>query len=408
MNVTITGENEMISKQILEDISNSSAIRAMFIEGRAMAEELGADNVFDFSLGNPVTPVPASFTKALQDVILGEDSINLHGYMDNAGYKEVRHAVAKNLNQRFDTKFEWNNIIMTVGAAGAINVILKTLIDPGDEMMVFAPYFTEYRNYIGNWRGKLVVVEPNYKNFQPNFQDFENKISPKTKAIIINNPVNPTGVIYSEDTIKQIAAILERKQQEYGHEIYIISDEPYRELIYDGKKTVFLTKYYRNTFVAYSFSKSLSIPGERIGYIVVPNEMADFKWVMDGLTIANRICGFINAPSLIQKAIARCLDEPVDVNYYDRNRKLIYEELTRLGFACVKPEGAFYMFIKSPEPNEKQFIEVAKKHHIILVNGTTFACPGYVRLAYCTSYEMIQRSIPAFEKLAEYYHLKQG
>lgn len=395
----------MISKQILEDISNSSAIRAMFVEGRAMAEEIGDENVYDFSLGNPVTPVPEVFTKAMQDIIAEEDSMSLHGYMDNAGYKEVRQAVADNLNQRFGTNFQWSNIIMTVGAAGAINVILKTLIDPGDEMMVFAPYFTEYRNYIGNWRGKLVVVEPDYKTFQPDFQDFETKITPRTKAVMINNPVNPTGVIYSEDTIKRISAILERKQQEYGHEIYIISDEPYRELAYDGKKTVFLTKYYKNTFVTYSFSKSLSIPGERIGYLVVPNEMKDFKWVMDGLTIANRICGFINAPSLLQKAVARCLNETADVAYYDRNRKLIYEELTRLGFSFVKPEGAFYMFIKSPDPDEKQFIEVAKKHHIILVNGTTFACPGYVRLAYCTSYEMIQRSLPAFEKLSKYYNL---
>ena len=397
----------MISKQILEDISNSSAIRAMFIEGQAMAELIGAENVYDFSLGNPVTPVPESFTKALTDIVAEEDSLSLHGYMDNAGYREVRQAVADNLNQRFGTNFAWNNIIMTVGAAGAINVILKTLIDPGDEMMVFAPYFTEYRNYIGNWRGKLVVVEPNYKTFQPDFKDFESKITPRTKAVMINNPVNPTGVIYSEATIKQIAAILERKQQEYGHEIYIISDEPYRELVYDGKQTVFLTNYYKNTFVTYSFSKSLSIPGERVGYLVVPIEMADFKWVMDGLTIANRICGFINAPSLLQKAVARCLNETADVAYYDRNRKLIYDELTRLGFTCVKPEGAFYMFIKSPEPDEKQFIEVAKRYHIILVNGTTFACPGYVRLAYCTSYEMIQRSIPAFEKLAEHYHLQK-
>lgn len=397
----------MISKQILEDISNSSAIRAMFIEGRAMAEKIGEENVFDFSLGNPVTPVPAAFTKAMQDIIEEEDSMNLHGYMDNAGYKEVRQAIADNLNKRFNTAFEWNNIIMTVGAAGAINVILKTLIDPGDEMIVFAPYFTEYRNYIGNWRGRLVVVEPNYKNFQPNFQDFEAKITSRTKAVIINNPVNPTGVIYSEDTIKRIAAILERKQKEYGHEIYIISDEPYRELVYDGKMPVFLTKYYDNTFITYSFSKSLSIPGERIGYLVVPSEMKDFKWVMDGLTIANRICGFINAPSLLQKAVARCLDETADVNYYDRNRRRIYEELTRLGFTCIKPEGAFYMFIKSPEPDEKQFIEVAKSFHIILVNGTTFACPGYVRLAYCTSYEMIQRSLPAFEELAKFYNLKK-
>lgn len=395
----------MVSKQILDDIQNSSAIRAMFIEGKAMAEKVGAENVYDYSLGNPVTPVPDAFTEALKYVIDTEDSLSLHGYMDNAGYPDVRQKVAENLNQRFGTDFDAHNIIMTVGAAGAINVIMKTLFDIGDELMVFAPYFTEYRNYAGNWRGKLVVVNPDYSNFQPDFADFESKITPKTKALIINNPVNPTGVIYSEDTIKRIAEILNRKQKEYGHEIYIISDEPYRELVYDGKKTVFLTKYYDNTFVTYSFSKSLSVPGERIGYMVIPNAMADFNTVFNGLAIANRICGFINAPSLLQKAVARCLDAQTDVAFYDRNRKMLYEALTRIGFECVYPEGTFYLFMKSPEPDEKHFVEAAKKHHLILVNGTTFGCPGYVRLAYCVQPDMIKRSIPAFEALAKEYHL---
>ena len=335
----------MVSQQILNDINNSSAIRAMFTEGKKLAARVGAENVYDFSLGNPVTPVPDSFTQALKDVINTEDSLSLHGYMDNAGYPEVRQQVAESLNNRFGVSLAGKNIIMTVGAAGAINVILKTLIDIGDEMMVFKPYFTEYRNYIGNWRGKLVLVEPDYSNFQPDFEDLEHKISPKTKAIIINNPVNPTGVVYSEDTIKKIAAILEAKQKEYGHEIYIISDEPYRELVFDGKETPFLTKYYANTFVTYSFSKSLSIPGERIGYIVIPDEMADFDTVVAGLTIANRICGFINAPSLLQKAVARCLYEKTDIDFYNRNRKMLYKIVTDCGFECVYPEGSFYLFM---------------------------------------------------------------
>ncbi len=395
----------MVSQQILNDINNSSAIRAMFTEGKKLAARVGAENVYDFSLGNPVTPVPDSFTQALKDIINTEDSLSLHGYMDNAGYPEVRQQVAESLNNRFGVSLAGKNIIMTVGAAGAINVILKTLIDIGDEMIVFKPYFTEYRNYIGNWRGKLVLVEPDYSNFQPDFEDLEHKISTKTKAIIINNPVNPTGVVYSEDTIKKIAAILEAKQKEYGHEIYIISDEPYRELVFDGKETPFLTKYYANTFVTYSFSKSLSIPGERIGYIVIPDEMADFDTVVAGLTIANRICGFINAPSLLQKAVARCLYEKTDIDFYDRNRKMLYKIVTDCGFECVYPEGTFYLFMKSPEPDELHFVEVAKKHHLMLVNGTTFGCPGYVRLAYCVQPDMIERSKGAFEALAKEYGL---
>lgn len=396
----------MLSKQILEDISNSSAIRAMFTEGNELAKKVGRENVFDYSLGNPATPAPQAFTDALLDIIKEEDALKLHSYMDNAGYEDVRRAVADNLNERFGTDFKWTNIIMTVGAAGAINVILKTIIDIGDEVAVFAPYFTEYRNYVGNWRAELVTIAPDYRTFQPDFADMERKITEKTKAVIINNPVNPTGVVYSEETIQRIAAVLEKKQKEYGHEIYIISDEPYRELVYDGNRTVFLTKYYKNTFVTYSFSKSLSLPGERIGYMVVPDEMADFPTMIAGLTIANRICGFINAPSLMQKAVARCLNEKTDVAFYDTNRKLLYHGLTDLGFECVKPEGTFYLFMKSPEEDEKKFIEAGKRHHIMMVNGTTFHCPGYVRLAYCVPKEMIERSMPAFAALAAEYGLK--
>ncbi len=395
----------MVSKKILEDMKNSSAIRAMFTEGKLLAEKIGAENVYDFSLGNPCTPVPEAFTRAMLDVIREEDSLNLHGYMDNSGYPQVRAAVAENLNRRFGTDFGAKNVIMTVGAAGAINVILRAVMDPGDELMVFAPYFTEYRNYCGNWGGVLVEVKPDYETFLPDLADMERKLTAKTKAIIINNPVNPSGVLYSEDTIRQIAALLERKQQEYGHAIYMISDEPYREIVYDGKTVPFLTKYYRNTFITYSFSKSLSIPGERIGYIVISDEMEDFETVCAGTAIANRVLGFVNAPSLMQKAVARCLDEKTDVEFYDRNRKLLYGELVKLGFTCVKPEGTFYLFVKSPEPNEKHFVEVAKRHHIMLVNGTNFACPGYVRIAYCVPYEMIQRSLPAFAELAEEYGL---
>lgn len=393
----------MIAKGMQQEIANSSAIRAMFLEGKELAEKVGAEHVYDFSLGNPMTPVPERYNQAIIEAVQRENSLELHGYMDNAGYPDTRRAVAQNLNQRFGTSFEESCIVMTVGAAGALNVVFKTILDPGDEVLALAPYFGEYRGYVSNHQGVLQEVRPDLSTFQPDLEDLKKKVTEKTKALIINNPVNPTGVIYVKETIQKIADILEQKQQEYGHEIYLVSDEPYRELVYDGNEVPFLTNYYDNTFVTYSFSKSLSIPGERIGYIAVCPKMADRHRTISGLSVANRILGFVNAPSLMQKALIPSLDERTDVDYYDRNRKLIYEKLTELGFTCVKPQGAFYLFIKSPEPEEKKFVEKAKKYHILLVAGSAFSCPGYVRLAYCVSYEVIQRSLPAFEKLAEEY-----
>lgn len=393
----------MISKQMQQEVAGSSAIRAMFLEGKELAKRIGAENVYDFSLGNPMTPVPQQYNQAIIEAVQTENSLELHGYMDNAGYPETRRAVAGHLNQRFGTEFEERHIVMTVGAAGALNVVFKTILDPGDEVLALAPYFGEYRGYTANHQGILREVKPDTDTFQPDLEDLKAKITPETKGIIINNPVNPTGVVYSEDTIQKIAAVLEEKQKEYGHEIYLVSDEPYRELVYDGNAVPFLTKYYDNTFVTYSFSKSLSIPGERIGYIAVSPQMADCDQAIQGLSVANRILGFVNAPSLMQKALITSLDARTDVDYYDRNRKLIYGKLTELGFTCVRPQGAFYLFLKSPEPEEKKFVEAAKKHHILLVGGSAFSCPGYVRLAYCVSYEMLKRSLPAFEALAEEY-----
>ncbi|MCI9058467.1 MAG: pyridoxal phosphate-dependent aminotransferase [Lachnospiraceae bacterium] len=393
----------MISKQMQQEVAGSSAIRAMFLEGKELAKRVGAENVYDFSLGNPMTPVPQQYNQAIIEAVQTENSLELHGYMDNAGYPETRRAVAGHLNQRFGTEFEERHIVMTVGAAGALNVVFKTILDPGDEVLALAPYFGEYRGYTANHQGILREVKPDTDTFQPDLEDLKAKITPETKGIIINNPVNPTGVVYSEDTIQKIAAVLEEKQKEYGHEIYLVSDEPYRELVYDGNTVPFLTKYYDNTFVTYSFSKSLSIPGERIGYIAVSPQMADCDQAIQGLSVANRILGFVNAPSLMQKALITSLDARTDVDYYDRNRKLIYGKLTELGFTCVRPQGAFYLFLKSPEPEEKKFVEAARKHHILLVGGSAFSCPGYVRLAYCVSYEMLKRSLPAFETLAEEY-----
>lgn len=395
----------MISKKIQKALQGNSAIRAMFVEGKQMAAKYGAENVYDFSLGNPATPAPASLNQSIRDLLDEVDSLELHGYMENAGYQDVRAAVAENLNKRFGTSFDFHNIIMTVGAAGGLNIIFKTILDPGDEVIVFAPFFGEYRQYAANFDAQIVTVQPDTETFQPDLADFEAKITEKTKALIVNTPNNPTGVIYKPQTMEQIAAILERKQKEIGHDIYLISDEPYRELVYDGNTQDFLTKYYKNTLVGYSFSKSLSLPGERIGYVVVPNEASDAEDLIRGIEISNRTLGFVNAPSLMQKAVARCLDEKTDVAFYDKNRTMLYEGLTKLGFTCIKPEGAFYLWVKSPVGNEEDFVNEGKKYNILMVKGGAFGCPGYVRLAYCVSHETIERSLPAFEKLAEAYHL---
>lgn len=395
----------MISKKIQKALQGSSAIRAMFVEGKEMAAKYGAENVYDFSLGNPATPAPASLNQSIKDLLDEVDSLEIHGYMENAGYPDVRAAIAENLNKRFGTDFDFHNIIMTVGAAGGLNIIFKTILDPGDEVIVFAPFFGEYRQYAANFDAQIVTVQPDLETFQPDLADFEAKITEKTKALIVNTPNNPTGVIYKPETMKEIAAILERKQKEIGHDIYLISDEPYRELVYDGNTQDFLTKYYNNTLVGYSFSKSLSLPGERIGYVVVPNEASDAEDLIRGIEISNRTLGFVNAPSLMQKAVARCLDEKTDVAFYDKNRTMLYEGLTKLGFTCIKPEGAFYLWVKSPVGNEEDFVNEGKKYNILMVKGGAFGCPGYVRLAYCVSHETIEWSLPAFEKLAEAYHL---
>ena len=396
----------MVSKKIEKALQGSSAIRAMFNEGKEMAALYGAENVYDFSLGNPATPAPAKVNEAIKQAVDELNPLELHGYMSNAGYEDVRKAMADNLNGRFGTDFTEKNIVMTVGAAGGLNIIFKTLLDPGDEVVVFAPYFGEYRAYAANFDAVIVEVAPDFESFQPDLQEFEKKLTAKTKVVLVNTPNNPTGVVYFEDTMKQIAAILEKKEKEYGHEIYLVSDEPYRELVYDDVQELFLTKYYRNTIVGYSFSKSLSLPGERIGYVAVPNEVVDAQKILDGLEVSNRTLGFVNAPSLIQKAAAAAVEEKTDVDFYDRNRKLLYEGLTKLGFNCVKPQGAFYLWMKSPDEDEERFVENAKKYHIILVKGSAFACPGYVRMAYCVSPDMIQKSLPEFEKLAREYGLK--
>ncbi len=394
----------MISKKMLGLVKNNSVIREMFEEGQNMAKEFGAENVFDFSLGNPNIPAPDRVRDSAVRLLNESDPLEIHGYMNNAGYPEVRKKVADSLNKRFGTAFNENNIMMTVGAASGLNCVLKALLDPGDEVLTFAPYFVEYKNYVNNYDGVLNTVNTDHETFQPDMADLESKVSEKTRAVIINSPNNPTGVIYSEKTIMEMAKILSDKQKAFGKEIFIISDEPYRELVYTDAEVPYVTKYYDNTVVCYSFSKTLSLPGERIGYLVVPDEAADHEDLFTAVTIANRVLGCVNAPSLFQKVVAECIDEKADVGFYKKNRDEIYNALVSYGFQCVQPEGAFYLFIKTPV-DDKEFAARAKEEHILVVPGSSFALSGFVRLAYCVSYETIVNSLPGFKRIAEYYGL---
>lgn len=391
----------MISERMIQLASGGSAIRAMFEEGKRLAAQYGAENVYDFSIGNPSFPPPDCVKDAIIDIITNDDPMSVHGYPANAGFPSVREAVAKSLNRRFGTDYTENNIVMTVGAAGGLNVILRVLCNPGDEVIVISPYFFEYNNYIANADAKVVVVPAAASNgFMPDLDAISSAITAKTKAIILNNPNNPTGVIYPADMLKQLGELLEEKGREFGTVIYVISDEPYRELAYDGADVPWLPNCCKNTVVGYSWSKSLSLPGERIGYLVIPSDIVDGQLIFDAAVVANRMLGFVNAPSLIQLAVARCVDAETDIKGYDVNRKLLYNGLHDLGYECEYPAGAFYLWVKTPI-DEPEFVAKAKSYNLLLVPGASFGCPGYVRLAYCVSPEMIKRSLTAFAKLAE-------
>ena len=395
----------MISNKMKSLVSNNSTIRAMFEEGKKLSEIYGEENVFDYSIGNPNVEPPESIKKVITE-ILNEETPNLvHGYMNNSGYEDVRDAISTFLNKKNDLNLSRNNIIMTCGAAGGLNIILKSILNPDDEVITFSPYFGEYNNYAQNFNGKLVISPTDTETFEPDLKALNEVITAKTKALIINNPNNPTGVVYSKEVIQSLANLLNEKQKELNTTIYLISDEPYREIVYDDIQVPCLLKYYDNTFIGYSYSKSLSLPGERIGYVVINTLMDAFEEMASALNIANRILGFVNAPSLFQRVIAKSLDAEVDVSIYKKNRDLLYNHLTLLGFTCVKPQGAFYLFPKSPIEDDKKFCEDAKQFNLLLVPGSAFGCPGHVRLSYCISYEKIKDSLQAFDKLAALYKL---
>lgn len=392
----------MTAKSMMPYVQGNSAIRAMFEEGAKLAAKYGRENVYDFSLGNPSVPAPPEVNQAIKDIVDQEDSLLIHGYnQSNSGYEDVRQTVAEHLNKLHGTNFSSANIIMTVGAASGLNVAIKTFVDPGEEILAFAPYFVEYGKYAANHGSVLHAVPADTSTFQPNLEAMEEMINKKTRAVIINSPNNPTGVIYSAETLTKLASILSAKSEEYGAPIYIISDEPYRELAYDGATVPYVTKFYDNTIVGYSWSKSLSLPGERIGYLVLPTELDDFENAATAANIANRVLGYVNAPSLMQRVVARCIDCSTDVAAYDKNRIALYEGLKALGYECTKPEGAFYLFLKSPIEDDVEFCELGKKYNILMVPGKSFACAGYVRLSYCVSHDTIVNSLPAFGKLME-------
>ena len=394
----------MISETMCGLGKESSVIRAIFEYGRKRAAEIGAENVFDFSLGNPNVPVPEDVKKAMKELLDCGDDVWLHGYTSGNGDAETRKAIAEDLNRRFGTVFRPENLYMTCGAAASLKICITALCEPGDEFITFTPFFPEYRVFVETAGAKLVAVSTDPDTFQIDFDRLAEGVSEHTKALIVNSPNNPSGVVFQEEAIRKLTAFLEEKEKEYGHPIWIIADEPYRELVYDNSlKVPYLTKYYRNTLVCYSYSKSLSMPGERIGYILVPDEAEKAGDVYAAVCGAGRALGYVCAPSFIQHVIARCTGQVSDLGVYRKNRDLLYQALTDYGYSCVYPDGAFYLFVKALEEDASAFCERAKKHELLLVPSDDFGTPGYVRIAYCVTTDQITRSLPAFRALAKEY-----
>lgn len=381
-----------------------SCIRELFEYGNARKAVIGADKVFDFSIGNPSIPAPDCLNEAIRDC-LKEDSVLLHGYTSAAGNPSLRRAIAEDMNTRYGTALDFTDIYVTCGAAAGLAICMKSLLLPGEESIAFAPFFPEYRVFTEAVGGVLVTVPPRAGDFQIDFAAFEAAIGPKTKVVIVNSPNNPSGVVLSAESIQGLADILRRKSEELGRPIYLVCDEPYRELVYGDVEVPCMMNYYNDCLICYSFSKSLSIPGERVGYIAVSDKMTDRSLVVASVAGAGRGLGYINAPSLMQRAIEKCLGATADISKYQENRDLLYGGLTALGYECVKPDGAFYLFVKALEPDAKAFSEKAKNHELLLVPSDDFGCPGYVRVAYCVAKETIQNAMPAFAALAKEYRL---
>lgn len=394
----------IVNKEMYELGSKRSAIRELFEYGKKRAAVVGPENVYDFSLGNPTVSAPACVNETICSLTKELDSISLHGYTSAQGDVETRQAIADFLNKKHKTNFHADNFYMSMGAAASLSLCFRALTtSPEDEFIAIAPFFPEYKVFVEAAGARLVVVPADTKDFQIRFDELEKLISPHTKGIIVNSPNNPSGAVYSEATIRRLAELLERKSKEYQTEIFLLADEPYREIVYDGIEVPFITKYYRNTLVCYSYSKSLSLPGERIGYVLVPDEAASSKEVYAAVAGAGRALGYVCAPSMLQKVIARVQGETGDVDEYKANRDLLYEGLTRIGYHCFKPDGAFYLFVEALEEDADAFCEKAKEEDLLIVSGNGFFCPGWVRISYCVDHDMIQRSFGAFERLYKKY-----
>ena len=395
---------KLVSEEMYELGSKRSAIRELFEYGKKRAEVVGAENVYDFSLGNPTVPAPDCVNETIRELTEELNSIQLHGYTSAQGDLECRQATADYLNRTYGTHFHADNFYMTMGAAASLSICFKALTtDRDDEFITIAPFFPEYRVFVESAGAKLVVIPPDTSNFQIDFDALEKSLTPHTKGVIINSPNNPSGAVYSAETIAHLAEILRKKSVEFGTEIFILSDEPYREIAYDGVEVPYVTEFYDNTLVCYSYSKSLSLPGERIGYVLVPDEAYESKKIYAAICGAGRALGYVCAPSLFQKVVTRCIGATGDIGLYKKNRDILYKGLTDIGYECYKPDGAFYMFVKALEPDADAFCEKAKEEDLLIVSATGFGCPGYVRISYCVDEDMIRRSFAAFERLYKKY-----
>lgn len=395
----------MFSDKMIKKLEKSSWIRAMFEEGDRLRKIYGSENVFDFSIGNPEIEPPATLKKHLQK-IASSDEKGMHRYMSNAGYDYVREKIAGAVSRDSSVSIDKNNIVMTCGAAGGLNVSLKSIINPGEEVIVFSPFFVEYLSYIENHGGTPVVVSTDLNTFEPDIERLSAAINKRTKAIIINSPNNPTGVVYSQTILNEMSRLINSREKEYNTSIFVLSDQPYDKIVYDNIEVPSVLKTFKNSIVVNSFSKSLALPGERIGYIAVNPSIDNVDKLMNCLVMCNRILGFVNAPALIQRLAAKSIDESVSVNEYKKRRDILYDHLIKLGFSCIKPQGTFYLFPKSLIADDVKFVKQAQKYNLLLVPGSGFGCPGYIRLSFCINLKTIMNSLPAFEKLAEEFNNK--